>query len=561
MIEKSKFHNSIKIGCLALMIIGVFFRLFRLGAVPVGLNADEASIGYEAFSLLKTGADRWGIKLPPYFLSFGSGQNTLYAYLSIPFLYFFDLSQTSIRLLSAILGLGTIPIVYLLAKLLFKNIYLVWACTILYLFDPYLFITSRWALEPNILPFFLLLSLYLFTNIFTTIGKNIQLDFTKKLILVASIPSLAFIIYSYASALFVIAPFLIIIFIFYWNEILRHKKLFLFSFFLFLLLLGPFFLFILKNNILKTNLSIESYLPFEIPKMLSNREEIFKSLSKTLAIVKKNFIFIFSGFKEFDRSFNTTKFYTSHFFLLFSLVGLAYLAKQMAYKLNKQFGIIFFWCVCSFIPFLLFEMNLNRSVHLQAILPLLSMLGLFFLFENISDIAYKKNLVLGFVGLFLIQALLFFGEYFNRFPGYDQFVLNFDPAIKAAVKQKKTNEKIAITSNLVFNYLFVNFYTKYSPTQFHNTLKADFSHPNVAVHSFGDYCILGDISNTGYFLNGDVFADLKKEKSFLALLTANEKLNDYKSDDKSLIDTSLYTGSLLYHSAQWKVMRFNKKTE
>ncbi|MES2795029.1 MAG: phospholipid carrier-dependent glycosyltransferase [Bacteroidota bacterium] len=559
MMSSIKPTNSIKIAFFFLLAIGVFLRIFKLGLIPVGLNADEASIGYEAYSILKTGADRWGIQLPPYFLSFGSGQNTLYAYLSVPFLYFFDLNQHSIRLLSAFLGLGTIPLVYLFAKLLFKNYYFVLAATLLYLFDPYLFMISRWALEYNILPFFVIFSLYLFTKTFLTISSEEKLNFSKKLILIFSFPSLALIIYTYASALFIIPAFMGLIFIYFWQDIKRHKLLFSASIALFFFILCPFILFILKNHVLKTELAIEQYLPFEIPKMLSNREEVYKGFGKNLALIKKNFIFVFSGFKEFDRAINTTKFFTPHFFLVFSLLGLIYLAQQAYNQLNNQFKVLYFWSLSCLIPFLLFEMNLNRSVHLQAVVPILSLIGVFIFMENILDTRFKKQLLCAFIGLFCIQSVIFYGEYFYRFRNYDQFVTNFDGAIKVANQSKKPSEKIVITSQLVFNYLFVGFYEKYPPALLHKTLKADFSHPNVAVHSFEGYYILGDYANEGYYLNAEVFDRIKKEKSFLALLAQNEKIEDYKINDKSLIDTSLYSQKNIYKSTEWKVVAFNKK--
>lgn len=558
---KEIFQNTdkMKIGFFALLVLGVFLRIFKFGILPVGLNADEASIGYEAYSLLKTGADRWGIKLPPYFLSFGSGQNTMYAYLSVPFLYFFDLSQTSIRYLSSFLGFVTLPLVYFLAKLIFKNRCFVLACVLLYLFDPYLFMISRWALEYNILPFFVILSIFLFTKTFTSLSSGVKLNFSNKLILMATFPSLALIIYTYASALFIVPVFVLLIVVYYWREIWAEKGLFAISISIFIVILSPFILFILKNNILKTELAIEQYLPFEIPKMLSNREEVFKGVSGNLAIIKKNIIFVFSGFKEFDRAFNTTKFYNPHLLLLFSVLGLVFLTDQVIKRTNKHFATIVFWTISCFVPFLFFEMNLNRSVHLQAVIPILSVIGLYLLLENIVDINYKKYLVIGVFGLVCFQSVLFYGEYFNRFPNYDQFVQNFGPAIKAANQTKKPDEKTVLTTYIVFNYLFVNFYEKYPPAQFHKTLKADYTHPNVAVHSYDGYYMLGDMANAGYYLNLEVFEKVKKEKSFVALLLGNEKISGYEIDSKSLIDTTLYNQSIVHKSDQWKVVRFEKK--
>jgi 4-amino-4-deoxy-L-arabinose transferase-like glycosyltransferase len=549
----------IQVGFLVLLAIGIFFRIAKLGMIPVGLNADEASIGYEAYSLLKAGTDRWGIHLPPYFLSFGSGQNTMYAYLSVPFLYFFDLSQTSIRMLSAFLGLCGLPIVFVLAQYLFKNRIAVLACTILYLFDPYLFITSRWALEYNILPFFVVLSLWLFTKTFHDLQHSEKFNLSQKATLVFALPSLAFIIYTYASALFIVPVFLVFIIWYFWAAIFQQKKLFLISAVIFVLLMSPFILFILKNHILKSSLPFESYLPFEIPKMLSNREQVFKGIGQNLAIIKKNFVFIFSGFKEFDRSFNTTKFYSPHFFLIFSLIGLIFLGNIVLAKAEKHLGVLFFWTISCFVLFLFFEQNLNRSVHLQAVIPILSMVGLVYLFQNFVDLSFKKYLAIGFTTLFLVQSTVFYGEYFNRFPAYEQFVVDFEPAIKAASTNKKPNEKIAVTSSLVFNYLFVAFYEKFPPSEFQSTLKADYKHDNVDVKAFGPYIMLGDVANTGYYLNQTGIEDLKKATSFQVVLSKNESLENYKIDNKILIDSTLYNKNTIYKSAAWKVLRYTKK--
>ena len=42
---------------LALFLLGVLARCWALGAVPGGLNQDEAFAGYEAWSLLTSGVD------------------------------------------------------------------------------------------------------------------------------------------------------------------------------------------------------------------------------------------------------------------------------------------------------------------------------------------------------------------------------------------------------------------------------------------------------------------------------------------------------------------------
>ena len=49
-----------------LLALGALLRLCALGALPYGLNQDEASIGYDAWTLLRYGIDRNGYRYPVY---------------------------------------------------------------------------------------------------------------------------------------------------------------------------------------------------------------------------------------------------------------------------------------------------------------------------------------------------------------------------------------------------------------------------------------------------------------------------------------------------------------
>lgn len=62
-------------------------RLVGLGSAPPGIHHDEASNGYDAYCLLKTGQDRWGHDWPVLLEGFGRADHrgALYAYLCVPF--------------------------------------------------------------------------------------------------------------------------------------------------------------------------------------------------------------------------------------------------------------------------------------------------------------------------------------------------------------------------------------------------------------------------------------------------------------------------------------------
>lgn len=104
-------------GKLLLMgIVGLAFllRIWGLSSYPAGFNADEASFGYDAYSLLKTGKDQWGESWPLVMRSFGDFKLPLYAYLTIPSVAIFGLNEFAVRFPNAVFGVLAVLVTYLM---------------------------------------------------------------------------------------------------------------------------------------------------------------------------------------------------------------------------------------------------------------------------------------------------------------------------------------------------------------------------------------------------------------------------------------------------------------
>ena len=71
------------------ILLASFIRLYKLGSFPIGLYSDEASLGYNAYSLLKTGSDEFGNIWPLTLKSFGDYKPPMSAWLNIPNVYLF----------------------------------------------------------------------------------------------------------------------------------------------------------------------------------------------------------------------------------------------------------------------------------------------------------------------------------------------------------------------------------------------------------------------------------------------------------------------------------------
>ena len=76
-----KIKNWLLIG---ILVLAAALRLVNLSSVPPHLTQDEASLGYNAYSILKTGKDEYGQLLPVVFKSFGDYKPGLYIYLTVP---------------------------------------------------------------------------------------------------------------------------------------------------------------------------------------------------------------------------------------------------------------------------------------------------------------------------------------------------------------------------------------------------------------------------------------------------------------------------------------------
>jgi hypothetical protein len=134
------------------ILLGIFARTWEYGRLPPSLNPDEASAGVEAINLLRFGQDRNGVTLPVKFISWGSGQDVLYAYLLMPVVGVLGLSPVVVRLPMLVLALATLPLAYLATRRVFDNGVALMAAFMLAI-SPWHILLSRWALDSNLFPF------------------------------------------------------------------------------------------------------------------------------------------------------------------------------------------------------------------------------------------------------------------------------------------------------------------------------------------------------------------------------------------------------------------------
>jgi len=103
-----------------ILVLG-FFKNMGFRQKSNRFFCDEASIGYNVYSILKTGKDEYGNKFPILFKAFGECKRPTYIYSSIPFMRIFGLNEFAVRLTSAFYGMLTVLVMYFMVKQLFDK--------------------------------------------------------------------------------------------------------------------------------------------------------------------------------------------------------------------------------------------------------------------------------------------------------------------------------------------------------------------------------------------------------------------------------------------------------
>ena len=140
-----------------LFFFALFLRTYNLSSIPPGLHGDEASIGYNAYSLLKTAKDQNGNFLPIAIDQFGDFRPAGYHYLDVPFVAVLGLNAWAVRLPAAIFGALCVLVFFYLLRELFENKVIPWIGAVFLTISPWHLIISRASSESVIAAFFVLL--------------------------------------------------------------------------------------------------------------------------------------------------------------------------------------------------------------------------------------------------------------------------------------------------------------------------------------------------------------------------------------------------------------------
>jgi len=514
-----------------ILLISFFLRFYKLNSIPNGPEWDEASVGYNAFSIAKTGFDEWGNKFPLIFSAFGDFKNPVYIYLTALVVKIIGLSIFSTRFINAFSGSLLIFIWYLIAKLSTKNEKLSLLTAFFLAFSPFGIYFSRIAGDGMMLSVFLISCGIMF--------ELLYIERKKPIFFLVSVISLLFSIFTYNLAR-VISPILIILILFLNIKISQNKKIYLvvlFTVFLFALLFLKQFGVNLKSRLQYvgifgeekgTVLRIKEYREHDKNSLISRiTHNKLTGYGVTLA---ENYVAYFST--QFLLGFNDSHLvYESHYPPLFIAMipffyfGIVLLIKKLFEKTgpeNKAGKIILLSLLfIAPIPAVISEgISGKRSLAMFGIMQFLSAYGLIFFFDNLKDLSQKK--IIKFIVLLLISInlihYLFF--YFFSFPKvYGKYYASRENRICKFMKDNYQNYNYFVYSRKIngFAYIFPLFCLSYPPDQYWKTRSYTEKDGWFTVNSF-DKFIFPDEADPNFI--SDIYN--KKNKKIAIFLNEDE---------------------------------------
>lgn len=435
----------------ALLAAGMALRLLWLGDVPGGLNQDEASIGYDAWAILHHGIDRNGHSWPVHLVAWGSGQNALYAYLAMPFLAFFGLTVSSLRMLAGVLGVMALLLFYDLGRRADRE--MGWCALLLLVTSPWHILASRWALESNILPVVVLAAVCLFARSAPS----------RTACLPAGCVVLTLAVYAYGPAYLFAPLFLAGSLWVLWRERAFTAGQFGVSLLCAGLVALPMLGFLLNNALGSGDLQVG---PFSLPKYPGPARygSIFLpfaegGLARTLDNARTVLALMFAGADD-GMPANAIPGWGAHYVWLlpFGCWGLIHAASRQAGRIDRLFLV---WLLCAGLTAVVTEANINRINLVWLPLLWMSARGFWCLTEH-------PRLVRAAAGLLLVSCLLFsvrlFGDW-NRVMS-SAFFAGFRESIEEALARAPAGAVIAVTDEANMPYITALFVSRPDPASY-----------------------------------------------------------------------------------------------
>ena len=501
-----------------ILILAALLRFTALAVFPSGLNADEAALGYNAYSLLLTGKDEHGHFMPVNLESFGDFKPALYAYLLVPLVKVLGLTEFVVRLPSALFGVLCVFLIYVFVRQLMPNKSQAGSVSALFLaISPWHLHFSRGAWEVNVATTLILLGLVFFLRWL----KSPRLPY-----LVAVMLSFSLSMYSYQSAR-VIAPILGLgLAACYFGTFWKNLKQSFLSLFMLVLFLTPFLVSIISSDAASRiggvgltadigpvnfvqELRVQHIGPSSlVGKLLHNRPVIYslQFIKNYLTHFEGNFLFVNGDVIERNRVPETGLLYFTDVILV--AFGAAFLILNCS-KYPK-FRIVWLWLATAPIASALtFQVpHALRAQNLVVPMIVLTSAGLIQIIRVFTHPKIKFIVTLLLVVTYVWQFTRYLHQYYVHYPKTypSAWEYGFKELVAYVAQNQSRYQKIIVTDKFDQPYSLFLFYLKYPPQQFQGNHKLTFrdKYNFSTVRDFDKY----SFTNTSWDLVRDVHGSL-----------------------------------------------------
>lgn len=459
------------------ILIAVFFRFYNLSSNPPQPSVDEVSLGYNAYSILKTGADEYSAKFPVLLRAYDDFRPAIYSYLLVPFIAVFGLSPFSLRLPSVVLSILSIVAFYFLTRYLTKgtNLHIPIVATLFFAVSPWSIYLSRLGHEVNAAFSFLIFGLIFF---FRFLDK-------KKWSLILSAIFLGLSFDSYQSTKIIIPILALVLFILFYKNLIKEKAVLVFSIIAGAIIVLPILLSTFDEGVLirfsATNLLGNSNEYFEqvslrnlenmrsgntLGRVFDNRKSAGALLISSAYVSHLNPVWLF--FNKGDEPFKSPNMGLLYLFE-FPLIIASFLFLTRSGISKKNLVVITSLALIAIIPASI-TTGFPHAMRAYSLLPALmtfSAIGFFY----ISKLIKNRRALFGFSCFSFIvlvfSVLWFFNSYFVLLPR--ELSHHFQYGVINALEQAKKIEKnydLIVVSNkdrLFESYMFYLYLNKYDP--------------------------------------------------------------------------------------------------
>lgn len=531
-------RNNFKVLFLIFMA-GAILRFYNFGAIPAGLTNDEAGVGYDAFSVLKTTRDQWGNILPLFsFKGFGDYRPVLYTYLTTLPVWLFGLNVFAVRLISLLSGILLLPLVYFLAKKIFDQKTAVVA-SIFTALSGWLISMSRVGIESNLLIFLVSAVVYL-----------LYLSRENLRYLMPAFILSVFCFFTYYAGVFLVPVLWGVFYLLYNAELKRGgkniKRYFAVFFLLFLLLAG--FILVSNRRFGQINNINDIGLVNEINERRGACGEKFSSLVCKITenrggeMVKRflaNYLNHYS-YEFLVKSGSNTALSTmppTGFLYIIEYIFLAAGIICLVFLKSKNNFFVLVWFLVAAIPDSLTSSgHYSRMLVMLPVVQIIAAYGAMRMFDRLGKKPKLANLMFPIaVAVLFYEALTFYVRYQSYFPKYfsRQSHYGYEELMKYVGSIKNKYQKIYISNkyNDTKQYIFYLFFNRLDPYEYQLKTSKEFHQEDnfwISVDRIENIYFIPSLSNVRVIENNSLILASPLEIS--DALKRQKEIKDLKGD-------------------------------